>query len=80
MSSQTRKKKCLTTRLIHHSLFSDPAFLDRADLKLHIGLPGVQARYEILRSAVNELMRVKLVTAVSCEVFRLDLLNSVPSI
>ena len=36
----------------------DLAFLDRADLRLHIGMPNREARYEILRSCVTELLRV----------------------
>lgn len=35
----------------------DPAFLDRADVRQFIGLPPLPARYEILRSGVNELIR-----------------------
>jgi hypothetical protein len=34
---------------------------NRADLKLYIGNPGASGRYEILRSAVAELLRVRLV-------------------
>ena len=39
----------------------DVAFIDRADIKQHIGLPPVQARYTILRGALLELMRVGIV-------------------
>eukprot|EP00727_Mastigamoeba_balamuthi_P002972 m51a1_g12672 putative pachytene checkpoint protein 2 homolog (421) ;mRNA; f:2755-4759 len=39
----------------------DLAFVDRADLKLYIGNPPLQARYEILASAARELARVGLV-------------------
>jgi pachytene checkpoint protein 2 len=39
----------------------DVAFIDRADIKQYIGLPPVQARYTILRSAMLELMRVGIV-------------------
>ncbi|GAB5032997.1 pachytene checkpoint protein 2 homolog [Nannochloropsis oceanica] len=35
----------------------DEAFLDRCDLKLHVGLPRPEGRYAILRSALVELMR-----------------------
>lgn len=31
----------------------DAAFLDRADVRLYIGLPNPQARYEILRSSLE---------------------------
>jgi SpoVK/Ycf46/Vps4 family AAA+-type ATPase len=33
----------------------DAAFVDRADLKMYIGLPNLTARYEILCSCVTEL-------------------------
>lgn len=39
----------------------DVAFLDRADLKLQIGLPIVEARYEIFRSCLMELVRVGII-------------------
>lgn len=39
----------------------DEAFLDRADLKVFIGPPCLEARYEILRSCLHELMRSGLV-------------------
>jgi SpoVK/Ycf46/Vps4 family AAA+-type ATPase len=41
----------------------DGAFLDRADLKLFIGPPGLRARFEILRSCFAELVRAGIVTA-----------------
>ena len=34
----------------------DAAFVDRVDLKIHIGLPILRARYEILRSCMDELI------------------------
>ena len=40
----------------------DVAFVDRADVKQYIGLPILEARYEILRSCVLELIRVGIVT------------------
>lgn len=49
----------LTTSNITEAI--DVAFVDRADIKEYVGLPNVRARYEILRSCVNELMRVGLV-------------------
>ncbi|CAM9928638.1 unnamed protein product, partial [Phaeothamnion confervicola] len=39
----------------------DVAFLDRADIKLYMGLPPTRARYDILRSCMHELMRVGIV-------------------
>lgn len=38
-------------------LFTDPAFIDRADIKQYIGLPPVQAVYWILLGCLRELMR-----------------------
>ncbi|KAJ5078626.1 intein-containing pachytene checkpoint protein precursor [Anaeramoeba ignava] len=38
------------------------SFVDRADLKQYIGLPTQKARYEILRSCTEELMRVGIIT------------------
>lgn len=39
----------------------DLAFIDRADLKLHFGPPGLAARYRILASCVAELQRTGVV-------------------
>lgn len=39
----------------------DSAFIDRVDMKIHVGLPILQARYEILRSCIEELVRVGIV-------------------
>ena len=39
----------------------DVAFVDRADVKQYVGLPVLEARYEILRSCVLELIRVGIV-------------------
>ena len=39
----------------------DSAFLDRADIRQYIGLPGTEAVYSILRSCMLELIRVGLV-------------------
>lgn len=39
----------------------DDAFLDRADLKIFVGQPGLQARHQILVSCIKELMRVGLI-------------------
>ncbi|WFC95105.1 hypothetical protein MBRA1_001748 [Malassezia brasiliensis] len=38
----------------------DAAFLDRADIRQYIGLPGSEAVYRILGSCLSELMRVRL--------------------
>ena len=51
----------LTTSNITEAI--DLAFVDRADIKAYIGPPGLEARYEILRSAVEELCRRGLVQA-----------------
>jgi hypothetical protein len=39
----------------------DEAFVDRVDLKIHIGMPILKARYQILRSCVEELARVGII-------------------
>ncbi|GLD92413.1 hypothetical protein PINS_up000946 [Pythium insidiosum] len=49
----------LTTSNITEAI--DVAFVDRADIKQYIGLPSAHARYEILRSCVDELSRVDLI-------------------
>ena len=41
----------------------DVAFVDRADIKAYIGPPTVKARYEMLRSSVEELIKVGIVDA-----------------
>ena len=38
----------------------DPAFVDRADVMRHVGNPGIGARYAILASCLEELMRTQL--------------------
>lgn len=35
----------------------DPAFRDRIDLQVHLGLPPLKARYQILHSCISELMQ-----------------------
>ncbi|CAK0750807.1 hypothetical protein CVIRNUC_002019 [Coccomyxa viridis] len=41
----------------------DLAFVDRADIKAYVGPPGIQARYEILRSCLAELQRVGVLSS-----------------
>lgn len=48
----------MTTSNLSESI--DDAFLDRADIRQYIGLPGAEAVYRILRSCLEELMRVGL--------------------
>ncbi|KDN45078.1 AAA-domain-containing protein [Tilletiaria anomala UBC 951] len=48
----------MTTSNISEAI--DSAFVDRADIKQYIGLPPPQAIYWILRSCLDELMRVGL--------------------
>ncbi|KAJ4756348.1 hypothetical protein LUZ62_090753 [Rhynchospora pubera] len=40
----------------------DIAFVDRADIKAYVGPPTLEARYEILRSCLHELLRVGILT------------------
>ena len=39
----------------------DAAFVDRADIKMYIGPPGVEARYTVLAGCVAELARVGVI-------------------
>lgn len=39
----------------------DIAFVDRADIKAYVGPPTLEARYEILRSCVQELLRTGII-------------------
>ena len=39
----------------------DLAFVDRADMKVHIGLPSKEAIYEIFLSSLMELQRTSIV-------------------
>ncbi|KAK7353990.1 hypothetical protein VNO80_19446 [Phaseolus coccineus] len=41
----------------------DIAFVDRADIKAYVGPPTLQARYEILRSCLQELIRTGILTS-----------------
>lgn len=40
----------------------DIAFIDRADIKAYVGPPTLQARYEILRSCLQELVRTRILS------------------
>ena len=53
----------------------DTAFLDRCDLKLHVGLPEADGRYAILRSVLSELIRVKILAPAVPLPERLDFLS-----
>lgn len=43
---------------------ADVAFVDRADIKVFIGPPTVAARYAILHSCINELLRADVISMV----------------
>lgn len=58
-------KNCLVLATSNLTDRIDPAFLDRADIRQHIGLPTLRARYTILRSCVNELIARGVVAAES---------------
>jgi SpoVK/Ycf46/Vps4 family AAA+-type ATPase len=53
----------LTTSNVTEAI--DGAFVDRADLKIFIGNPSAEGRYQILRTALQELNRAELVS-LSC--------------
>ncbi|XWS36934.1 hypothetical protein CRYUN_Cryun19dG0000300 [Craigia yunnanensis] len=42
----------------------DIAFVDRADIKAYVGPPSLQARYEILRSCLQELIRTGIISSI----------------
>ncbi|XVE56348.1 hypothetical protein DITRI_Ditri04bG0002200 [Diplodiscus trichospermus] len=42
----------------------DIAFVDRADIKAYVGPPTLQARYEILRSCLHELIRTGIISSI----------------
>ncbi|XP_028229322.1 pachytene checkpoint protein 2 homolog isoform X2 [Glycine soja] len=50
----------------------DIAFVDRADIKAYVGPPTLQARYEILRSCLQEMMRTGILTSLQIQIFWLD--------
>lgn len=61
----------------------DEAFLDRADIKMYIGLPSREAHYKILRSIIEEMYKKGLVvteTPLDDEPLFLDfaVVNSIP--
>ncbi|EEF51917.1 pachytene checkpoint protein 2 homolog [Ricinus communis] len=64
--TQMDKLKCspnviiLTTSNITAAI--DIAFVDRADIKAYVGPPTLQARYEILRSCLQELIRTGIIS------------------
>ena len=55
-----RNVMILTTTNITDSI--DTAFVDRVDLKQYVGYPCLEARYEILKSCLQELIRVGIVS------------------
>lgn len=57
----------LTTSNITEAI--DVAFVDRADIKQFIGLPSCHARYEILRSCIQELQRVNILRPTTQRLF-----------
>lgn len=56
----------VTTSNISESI--DSAFVDRADIKLYVGLPPPEAIYGIILSCLTELMRAGLATAIVSQV------------
>ena len=49
------------------NFIADIAFVDRADIKAYVGPPTLQARYEILRSCLQELMRTGILTSLQVQ-------------
>eukprot|EP00903_Cladosiphon_okamuranus_P006236 g6121.t1 len=54
----------LTTSNVSEAI--DLAFVDRADIKQYIGLPTAPARYQVLHSCLEELVRVGIIAPPSC--------------
>ena len=50
-------------------MFPFTAFIDRVDLKVHVGNPNLEARAMILRSALEELQRVAIVKDNDCDTY-----------
>lgn len=59
----------MTTTNIPDSI--DEAFLDRADLKLHIPLPSVYTRYTILLECINELTFKQVIYSRNSNLFKI---------
>lgn len=51
-----------------HRWIADIAFVDRADIKAYVGPPTLQARYEILRSCLQELMRKAILSSFQVQI------------
>lgn len=60
------------------SCFADIAFVDRADIKAYVGPPTLQARYEILRSCLHELLRSGILKNLKVLIFCLVLIIQFP--
>lgn len=54
---------------IKYFCVADIAFVDRADIKAYVGPPTLQARYEILRSCLQELLRTGILSYSQLQVF-----------
>lgn len=50
-------------------MITDIAFVDRADIKAYVGPPTLEARYEILRSCLQELLRTGILSDSHLQVF-----------
>lgn len=59
------RPNCLLITTSNLSGAIDVAFVDRADIRAHVGLPSEHARFDIVASCVREMMRVGLVDALS---------------
>ncbi|RRT61335.1 hypothetical protein B296_00022254 [Ensete ventricosum] len=56
------KYMMLLSKDLELDVVADIAFVDRADIKAYVGPPTLEARYEILRSCLQELLRAGIVT------------------
>ncbi|KAG0208260.1 Pachytene checkpoint protein 2 [Mortierella sp. GBA30] len=64
---QRKNVLILTTSNITEAI--DIAFIDRADIKIHVGLPSQEVIYTMLRSSIQELYRTGII---GCQVKLLD--------
>ncbi|KAF9203061.1 Pachytene checkpoint protein 2 [Haplosporangium sp. Z 27] len=60
-TKETKKCTDINNFQYHGSNRYDIAFIDRADIKLHIGLPSQQAIYKILATCIEELQRAAII-------------------
>lgn len=61
---------------IYSIFITDVAFVDRADIRAYVGPPTLEARYEILRSCLQELLRTGILLNPNFQVHSLTFLHA----